>query len=125
MKNKKGFTIVELLAVIAILGILFAIAVPAVTKYLDFAEDEVYKEYEDAMATSAENYLLENTFKDYLELDELISSQYISPLVDPEEKGDTCDGFVKVEKDATTTNLSYIYKVCLRCQNYDSEICNE
>ena len=30
MKNKKGFTLVELLAVIVILGVLLMIAVPAV-----------------------------------------------------------------------------------------------
>ena len=34
MNNKKGFTLVELLAVIVILGLLMAIAIPSVTKYI-------------------------------------------------------------------------------------------
>ena len=34
MKNNKGFTLVELLAVIVILGLLMAIAIPSVTKYI-------------------------------------------------------------------------------------------
>ena len=33
-KNEKGFTLVELLAVIVILGLLMAIAIPSVTKYI-------------------------------------------------------------------------------------------
>ena len=32
--NNKGFTLVELLAVIVILGLLMAIAIPSVTKYI-------------------------------------------------------------------------------------------
>ena len=33
-KKEKGFTLVELLAVIVILGLLMAIAIPSVTKYI-------------------------------------------------------------------------------------------
>ena len=35
MNNKKGFTLIEALAVIIILGILIIIAVPSVTKYIN------------------------------------------------------------------------------------------
>ena len=125
MKNKKGLTIIELLAVITLLGVLAIIAVPAVTKYLDYAEDKVYSEYEEIIRTSAENYLLENSFKRHLELSELISLQYLDILVDPEETGESCDGFVEIEENSKASNLSYNYKVCLRCKNYDSEFCDE
>lgn len=40
--NKKGFTLIELLAVIIILALLIAVAVPAVTRYLDGARKDTY-----------------------------------------------------------------------------------
>ena len=41
-KRKKGFTIIELLAAIIILGILLIIGIPAITKYLDSSRSESY-----------------------------------------------------------------------------------
>lgn len=40
MKNKKGFTLVELIVVLVILAILAALLVPALTGYIDKAKDE-------------------------------------------------------------------------------------
>ena len=42
MKNSKGFTLIEILAVIIILGILMIIAIPAVTKYISGSKDTTY-----------------------------------------------------------------------------------
>ncbi len=42
MKNKKGFTLVEMLAVIVILGLLMAIAVQSVTKYIEKSRRDTY-----------------------------------------------------------------------------------
>lgn len=40
MKNKKGFTLVELIVVLVILAILAALLIPALTGYIDKANQE-------------------------------------------------------------------------------------
>jgi len=40
--NKKGFTLIELLAVIVIMAILVAVAIPAVTRYLETSRKDTY-----------------------------------------------------------------------------------
>ena len=42
MKNNKGFTLIEILTVIIILGIIMIIAVPAVSKYISESKDTTY-----------------------------------------------------------------------------------
>lgn len=43
MKNKKGFTLVELLAVIVILAVLVLLAVPSVLKMMDGAKENAFE----------------------------------------------------------------------------------
>lgn len=42
MKNKNGFTLIEMLAVIVILGLLLSIAIPAVTKTIEKSRRKAY-----------------------------------------------------------------------------------
>ena len=59
MKNKKGFTLVELLAVIAILAILVIMALPAVLKMFNQArKDSFTNEVNTIIRTSRQQYLL-------------------------------------------------------------------
>ena len=59
-KNKKGITLVELLAVLVILGIIAAIAVPTVSTLIDNTRDRANVETANAYIQAARLYSLEN-----------------------------------------------------------------
>ena len=64
MNNKKGFTLVELLAVIAILAILVIIAVPNIISMYNNSKKQVFlNEAQTVAATSTRKYLTENMYE--------------------------------------------------------------
>ena len=57
MKNKNGFTLVELLAVIAILGILMVFAVPELLSQLKKSKGDALNRVKDIVISAAKNYV--------------------------------------------------------------------
>ena len=60
MKNNTGFTLIEIMIVIAILGIVSAIAIPAYTGYLATARMSEAKNNIAALKLAEEEFFLEN-----------------------------------------------------------------
>ena len=60
MKNKKGFTLVELLVVVAIIGILAAIAIPQFAKYRQKANNSAAQSDIKTMRTALESHFTDN-----------------------------------------------------------------
>lgn len=60
LKNKKGFTLIEILAAVMILGILTAIAIVSVTKIIEKAKKEHYITVENNVISSAQSYAQQN-----------------------------------------------------------------
>ena len=60
MKNNEGFTLVEILAVIVILGVLMIIAIPSVTEYISGSRDNSFlttvEKYIDAAIVEITNF---------------------------------------------------------------------
>ena len=59
MKDKRGFTLIELVAVIIVLGILLVIAVPTVSQYIKESRVTAYDSHEIAMAEATRAYTID------------------------------------------------------------------
>ena len=113
MKNKKGFTLVELLAVIVILGVLLMIAVPAV-------QNVIKKTKNNATQKQAELFI--DAAKKMAIIDEATSDMVIYKLIDLDSDVDTnrFTGMVVALKE----NGSYKYYIYLNDSVNKKTICN-
>ena len=126
-KNNKGFSLVELLAAIVIMGILSGIAVVGVTFLLNKAEKEYYKAQESEVIMAAKSYTQDNRSflpkrvgqKNQVYLKTLQNKKYIGDVLDRNKK--KCDperSYVQVYRYSKN---NYSYAVNLVCDKYKSE----
>lgn len=60
MLNKKGFTLIEVLMVISILGVILAIAVPSVYNYYEISKIKTEKIFVDKLTRKIDDYITMN-----------------------------------------------------------------
>ena len=85
--NKKGFTLIEILAVMVIIAALVLIAVPAVRKYIDNSKKHTYESTLRNMVSTLNNEIISGHRENY-KFDEE-NAYFVMPLVCIElEKGD-------------------------------------
>lgn len=78
MNKEEGFTLVELLAVIVILGIIVAIAIPAVGSIIDRAGTDASAAEDSLVIDAARLYFTtEKTEENSVNVDELVSKGYL------------------------------------------------
>ncbi len=141
--NKKGFTLIEVVIVILILGILVAVAVPLYVDYLEVAKKETYGVLEESMETATNDYLISNlngagddSFSTYEEvllngglvnipLRVLVESNRLPDVVDPAKHGSFCDydsSYVRVLKFGNPSDINYKYDAYLECSEYTTDL---
>lgn len=77
MRNNKGFTLVEILAVVAILGILMGLALMAYSRYIDLSERKALAIFKKSVISAAENYKMDHPDEDSVTIEKLIEDQYL------------------------------------------------
>ena len=137
-KKKKGFTLVELLAVVVILGLLVALTFPAVSKYINETRKESYDLHEADMKVATSNMMSECVQNNVdgcvpesgnsrvVTLDYLVENKYSEVVKDPENTDLTCDvdNSYVVVTNTGTDSVKLDYQVCLVCSEYKSSACN-
>ena len=119
--NKKGFTLVEILVAITILGILTGVGIVSYTRVIQKSKEERYNSEKEMIKAAAENYLLSNKSfapKDIgdstiIKAETLKEDKYLTEDI-VNNKGESCmkNSYVKAIK-VTTTTYKYIgYVFC-------------
>ena len=127
MKNKKGFTMIELIAVVVILGILSAISIAAYSKFVSKAKEQTEEQNKNLVVNAAKSYLESNTNIRPKEIGESVkiglwelkNANYLKSLV-YDKDGNSCmdKSYVYVHRNSYG---EYTYESVLKCGNAPAE----
>ncbi len=120
--NSKGFSFVEILAVIAIIGILSSIAIVGYSRYKDKAQRDNVTALVYSTISAFDEYLLDHPYETTAFSSKLIEDDYLSNDTDPYNKEGTCT--IRIEKINVAANVgsgtkldTNDYKVYICCAN--------
>ena len=113
--NKKGFTLTEILAVIAILGVILAIAVPSYNSLSKKFEKEYYEKLDGSVLAAAKSYYKENAesrpaellYSNVVTFSELIDNKNIDDIKGYKSESNLKGRIIIVKKAE-----DYDYKMC-------------
>ena len=113
--NNKGFTLVELLAVLVILSAIMGIAIPSITSSMERSKEKQNEQKKEMLESFAELYVTDHKnaiYKNlvsndscYIEISTLKTKGYLSDEADVDVDGKSFTGYIKFDK----SNNSYQY----------------
>ena len=110
--NKKGFTLVELLAVLVILGIIAIVCYPIVTRTINNSKTDLSVEQKNRIINAAKNYVAANAIGDSecVTVSQLQSSGYLeSGAIKDPAGGGSLDGGIKITWSDENNQYEYQY----------------
>ena len=127
-KFNKGYTLIELLVIILIMGIIFAIAIPSILKSIEAGKTVYISNLKEQLVLAAQDYYSSNEEElprgqivngdeiktsSLLYVSELESENYLSNEVIDPSNGSCSKSFILVTNDDNEFN----YRTCLKCDN--------
>lgn len=116
--KSRGFTLVELIAVVAILGLIALVVYPAVGSVIKNAREETYKDQVDVIIKAAKEWSVDNATKLSddgsvypLSVKTLIEEGYITndEIKDPRDSSKNLEGNVEIKYNSETKSYVYTY----------------
>ncbi len=120
--NRKGFSLVELLGTIVILGILSVTGLIAYTRYKDKARIQAYDTLAQSAINATEEYIMDHPGTTSVSFEELMEEDYLEKNIDPGTKQGTCEGKVVLKETIEGSGNSLEvneYDIHLCCSNYN------
>ena len=128
MMNKKGYTLVELMATIVIIALVSSIAVVSYNTFIKQTTTRVYETYMDTVHDEMAMYLSKNTVEipnNGATKTFYLNNMNFTEIRNPDNTSDKCkssdqtkDSYIEVTRSDKSV-ISLKYKVCLKCNSYN------
>lgn len=117
-KNQKGFSLMELVAAIAILGVLTGAAVIGYSKYASSARQSAIETLRTSSENAMSEYLMDHPFETDAELSKLYRDGYLEKPKSPYNSSELCTGKVQLTGEGEGELVEPEYTVILCCTGH-------